>query len=502
MNALGGGSVVTLRVLLPAVLLAVSACRTSQPPLQTAHPQAHVASTDESALSELQIPNQILSLPLNFGHCTGDLDLMERNRKIRALVVDTRPDFFYDRGMPRGVYYEALEQFEKFANQKLRTNALRITVTFIPVRPDQLESGLSEGLGDMIGTGIVVTPDREQRVAFSVPLRKNVKVIVVGGPHFGAISSLSDLSGREIYANPLAFYYSQLLRLSDELVRAGKPAIHIKPADKNLMEEDLIEMVAAGMLPATVASDQRAAFWSQVFSQIRTYPDFPLASEGQIAWVMRKNNPQLKSLVDEFVRSHAAGTTFGNVLLRRYLHNTKWVRNDTAPSEMKKLFSYEPLFKKYSAQYDFDYLMIAALGYQESMLDQGKRSPRGAVGIMQVIPKYAAGPPIGIRNVDKPENNINAGVKILHHIASTYFGDNKLDPMDRTLFTFAAYNAGPTRIARLRKQAQLEGLDPGKWFGNVDTVVAQDIGRETVQFVSNIYKYYVAYKLTLDKQQR
>lgn len=260
-------------------------------------------------------------------------------------------------------------------------------------------------------------------------------------------------------------------------------------------------MVNAGQLPATVASDQRAALWAQVFDQIRTYPDIPIASEGQLAWVLRKNNPQLKALVDQFVESHAVGTSFGNVVLRRYLRNTKWVRNSTSQSEMEKFFANVALIKKYSAEYDFDFLMIAALGYQESMLDQRKKSTRGAVGIMQVVPKYAAAPPIGILNVDKAENNIHAGVKMLHNISVRYFGDGTLDPMNRTLFTFAAYNAGPTRIARLRRQAQLEGLDPNKWFGNVELAVARDVGRETVQYVSNVYKYYVAYRLTVGQQQ-
>lgn len=479
----------------------VFGCGTGKAPVETTDSQALRPCSTAASLSELQVPNHNLFLPLNFGHHTDDLDAMIKSRHIRALVVNNRPDFFYDKGQPRGVYYEALEELQKFVNQKLRAKALRVTVTFIPVRPDQLACGLTEGLGDIIGTGVIVTPERERRVAFSVPFRTNVKLIIVGGPKFGTIATLSDLSGKEIYANPLTFYYAQLLRLNDELVHAGKPGIRIRAADTNLMEQDLIEMVNAGQLPATVASDQRAALWAQVFDQIRTYPDIPIASEGQLAWVLRKNNPQLKALVDQFVESHAVGTSFGNVVLRRYLRNTKWVRNSTSQSEMEKFFANVALIKKYSAEYDFDFLMIAALGYQESMLDQRKKSTRGAVGIMQVVPKYAAAPPIGILNVDKAENNIHAGVKMLHNISVRYFGDGTLDPMNRTLFTFAAYNAGPTRIARLRRQAQLEGLDPNKWFGNVELAVARDVGRETVQYVSNVYKYYVAYRLTVGQQQ-
>src|SRR5262249_54757637 len=155
----------------------------------------------------------------------------------------------------------------------------------------------------------------------------------------------------------------------------------------------------------------------------------------------------------------------------------------------------------YSAEYNFDYLMIAAQGYQESQLDQNKRSPVGAVGVMQVIPKYAGANPINIPNVRDADGNIHAGAKILHNIATNYFNDPGIDPLNKTLFTFASYNAGPSRIAHLRERAQDDGLDPNKWFGNVELEAAKEIGQETVTYVSNIYKYYVAYKLTLQAKR-
>jgi membrane-bound lytic murein transglycosylase MltF len=224
-----------------------------------------------------------------------------------------------------------------------------------------------------------------------------------------------------------------------------------------------------------------------------------LASEGKTAWVMRKDNPQFKQLVDEFVSTHAVGTSFGNTLLRRYLQNTKWVKNSTSKEEMEKYLATVKVFQKYAAEYDFDYLMLAAQGYQESMLNQERRSPRGAVGIMQVLPKYAAASPINIPNVADSDGNIHAGVKMLRNIADTYFGDGNLDPVNRTLFVFASYNAGPTRIAKLRKKATDMGLNPNIWFENVELVAAQDIGQETVTYVGNIYKYYVAYKLAIEQ---
>jgi membrane-bound lytic murein transglycosylase MltF len=216
---------------------------------------------------------------------------------------------------------------------------------------------------------------------------------------------------------------------------------------------------------------------------------------------MRKNNPQFVALVDEFLVGHREGTSFGNTLLRRYLQNTKWIKNSTSAEEMKKFAAYTEHFKKYAGEYNFDYLMIAAQGYQESLLDQSKRNPSGAVGIMQVIPKNAAASPINVPNVNTADQNILAGVRMLDNIKETYFNDPAIDQVNRTLFTFAAYNAGPNRIARLRKKAADQGLDPNKWFGNVELVVAQDVGQETVGYVGNVYKYYVAYKLAVEQKQ-
>ncbi len=338
-------------------------------------PAAPVSSPDEPPA-----PSSNVALPQAFGRRTGDLDEMAKNRNIRALVLLSRIGFFYDNGLPKGVNYEALEEFQKFVNQKLKTGKLDVKVTFIPLRPDQVEAALTQGVGDLIAYGIVVTPEREQRVAFSTPIQTDVTQIIVTGPNYGAVSSLADLGGKEVYANPLTTYYQNLQKANETLQKEGKAPIVIKAADKNLMDDDLVQMVNAGLIPATVTTKQRAQLWSQVLDHIQPHPDLVIASGGQLAWVMRKNNPQLKQMVDEFIASHAVGTSFGNTLLRRYLQNTKWVKNSTSGEEMKKFQTNLELFQKYAGEYDFDYLMIAAQGYQESLLDQSKKKQERSSG--------------------------------------------------------------------------------------------------------------------------
>ena len=487
-----------------AVLLLVACGKKAVTPtnIQPAQTQATPASPASSAeADEPPAPSNVVSLPVGLTRDTGDLDAMVKRRQIRALVVLSPVAFFYDQGQPKGVMFEALNEFQKFANQKLKSGKLQVRVTFLPMRVDQMEAALTEGVGDIIAYGIVVTPDREKRVAFSTPVMTDVTQIIVTGSNFGQVSTLADLGGKEVYVNPLTTYYQNLQKANQDLKNAGKTPIVIKAADTNLMDDDLVQMVNAGLIPATVTTKQRAALWSQVLPHIQSHPDLVIASGQNLAWAMRKNNPQLKQLVDEFVSTHAVGTSFGNTLLRRYLQNAKWVTNSTSAEEMKKYQMDVALFQKYSGEYDFDYLMIAAQAYQESLLDQSKRNPSGAVGIMQVIPKYAAAPPINIPNVGTVADNIHAGVKMLRNIEDTYFNDPKIDRLNKTLFVFASYNAGPNRIAKLRKEAAAAGLDPNVWFGNVELIAAKEIGQETVTYVSNIYKYYVAYKLALQQSE-
>ena len=351
-------------------------------------------------------------LPLNFERHIDDLDAMVKRGTIRALVLYSRSGFFYVNGRPQGIYYEALRAFEQSVNEKLHTGKHPVQVTFIPVRPDQVEKALTQGVGDLIAYALTVTPEREQRVAFSSPIETDVKQIVVTGKGFGPVASLQDLSGKKIFVNPLTTYPANLEKVNDSLRKQGKPPILIQSADKNLLDEDLLEMVNAGIIPATVTITDRAKLWASVLPDITPHPNLVIADEGTLAWAMRKNNPNLKAVVDEFAKSHMAGTSFGNTLMRRYLQNTKWVTNPTTKAQLDAFNQTVLFFKKYASQYDFDYLLVVAQGYQESMLNQAARHG-GAVGIMQVKPSIAAAAPISIPDVTTAENNIHAGVKEL-----------------------------------------------------------------------------------------
>jgi len=501
----------TLAVPLAIVLVALTGC--SSKPISPESPGSTTAQQSTSSATPAQAApilettdagtakqTTALALPKNFGHFTGDWDQIVKRGALRALVINNRTGFFYDKGRPRGANVELLEEFENGINKQLKTGAKKFKVVYLPMPPGQLLGALNDGTGDIACTGIIITPEREKLVDFTLPFANDVKLVVVNSKSAPAIDSVDDLSGKDIYVNGATVAKEELDKIDQRFKQTGKPEIRIKVVDSNLTEEDLLEMVNAGLIPATVAFNFRAQLWAKAFPNLVLTPAV-VKDDGQMAWAMRKGSPQLKAVMDNFVKTHGQGSSFGNMMMKRYANDTKWVKNSTSEAEMKKFQSYVQYFQKYAAEYNFDYLMLAAQGYQESMLNQDRVSPRGAVGVMQVLPQYAAANPINIPDVRDPENNIHAGAKMMAQITKTYFNDPGIDQMNKTLFTFASYNAGQNRIVRLRKVAQDQGLDPNKWFGNVELVAAKDIGQETVQYVSNIYKYYVAYKMTLDQQK-
>jgi membrane-bound lytic murein transglycosylase MltF len=429
---------------------------------------------------------------------TGDLDGMRERRYIRALVTYNKTYYFYDGAEARGVSVEALREFEKVLNQKLQSGEQPVQVVFVPVRREELVPGLADGRGDIAASNIAITPERQKLVAFSDPVRDNARELIVTGPASPPLASLNDLGGKEVYVRKSSRYFEALTRLNAEFRKAGKPGAIIKSAEESLEDEDILEMVSAGLVGITAVDDLTAELWGKVLNGLRVHNDLVIADHDQIAWAFPKKSPQLAAMVNDFIKEHKVGTSFGNTLLRTYLADPKWIKNSTATDELKNFQVTVEFFKKYGTQYGFDWLMLAAQGYQESRLDQSVKSSAGAVGVMQIKPSTAAGNPININDVNKTEDNIHAGVKYLRFMIDQYFKDAKMDRVNRGLFAFASYNAGPNKIAKLRKQAAAEGLNPDRWFNNVELVAAREIGPETVTYVSNIYKYYVAYKLVTE----
>jgi membrane-bound lytic murein transglycosylase MltF len=432
----------------------------------------------------------------------GDFDEMARKRRIRVLVVYSKTFYFLDRGRQRGLSHDLLKEFEKFVNKKLKTNTLKVQVVFIPVRRDQLIPGLVQGIGDLAVANLTITPQRRKQVDFSDPLLSGVKELIVTGPAAPPITAIGDLAGKEIHVRKSSSYYESLIQLNEAFGKAGKSQMELVPTDETFEDEDLLEMVNAGLIPMIVVDRHKARFWTQIFDKIQIHSEIAVRTGGEIAWAFRKNSPQLKAVVNEFVKGHKEGSLIGNMLLKRYLKSTKYVKNSISNDELQKFQQMVELFKHYAEKYDFDYLMMAAQAYQESGLDHSKKSPAGAIGVMQLLPSTAADRNVNIPDIQKLENNIHAGTKYMRFIVNRYYRDEPMDDVNKMLFAFASYNAGPAKVNKLRKKTAAMGLNPNLWFHNVEVVAAQVNGRETVQYVSNIYKYYLAYRVISEQRVR
>ncbi len=431
---------------------------------------------------------------------TDDLDSMVERRMIRVLVPYSKTFFFFDGVKPKGLSYEAAVGFEKFLNKKLKSKHLRVRVLFIPTARDQLITRLKDGLGDIAIGNLTITENRLKLVDFSDPFLKNVDEILVTGNKVNKIKSLFALAGKEVHVRKSSSYFESLINLNTVLTSSGKAKVKIVEVNDNLEDEDLLEMVNAGLVPGIITDAHKGKFWAGVFPNIVLHPEIKVNSGGRIAWAVRKNNPNLKKVINEFVAKNKKGTLTGNVIFNRYLKDTKYITNAMHGEEIKRFNQTIEFFKKYGHDYNFDHLMLAALAYQESRLDQNVKSHAGAVGVMQILPSTAKDKNVNIPDIEKIEPNIHAGTKYLRFMADRYFGEESdIDPFNRAFFSFASYNAGPAKVARMRKEAEKMGFDPNIWFNNVEVVAAKRIGRETVQYVSNILKYYVAYKLVSEK---
>jgi membrane-bound lytic murein transglycosylase MltF len=446
--------------------------------------------------------NPAAGLRANWGTFTDDLDGMRKRRLVRVIAPYSKTIFFIDKGEQLGTAAEWGQELERWLNKDARREIDRIRVTFVPTPRERLLSALIAGEGDIVIGNLTITDGRKLLVDFAAARQTKVREILVTGPAAPPIASLDDLGGKKLYVRVSSSYYEHLAALNARRAAQGQATIELIPADEHLESEDLLEMVSAGLLPYVFIDDHVAGIWAKVLSGLKLRPDIAINEGGEIAPAVRKNNPQLKALIDEFVRQHTAGSSFEAILRQRYYSDDRMVRRASSPQDMARFRELIGFFRRYGDRYGFNPLMITAQGYQESRLDQKVRMKSGAVGVMQLLPTTAKA--IGVDGVDaSAERNIEAGNKYMRHLIETYINDPAVDAQNQTLFAFAAYNAGPGNLKKFRARAVEMGLNPNVWFDNVENAAAAIIGRETVQYVSNVYKYYVAYTLVdAEREQR
>ncbi len=427
----------------------------------------------------------------------GDLPALRQRGEIRVLVSHSPTSLHLEGGTPKGLEYELLQHYEDFLNRDLPRGKPRTRVTFIPMPQEEILDALNAGRGDVAAAGLVVTPERMLKVAFTQSYVSGVRELIVQRRDADSPRNLQDLAGHRIdlVAGSSALEYLELQNRRHRL--RGQPQIDVHVLNTHLVDEDVLELINAGLLEMTVAREHVAESWAKTLPNLVVRKDLILHDGGEVAWAVRKGDPLLQRSLNAYLSAKGQDTQFGRLLVRQYYGGPPTRTTASAVRGRKSLERLAPVFQRYAKRYDFDWLAIAALAYQESGLDQNKISPSGAQGIMQIMPGTAE--VLGLsRDINDLEGNVRAGVKYLARLRDRYFKDPKLDPAARMNFLWAAYNAGPARIASLREKAEREGLDPQRWFGNVEKVAARELGRQTVDYVARVNKYYLAYRLRYD----
>ncbi len=432
---------------------------------------------------------------------SGDLKEIRKRKTIRALVSYSKTNFFFDKGSPKGFEYEMLNGYDAFLNRDAKKLTDRIRIVFVPVPFSKILQYLVDGRGDIAAAGLTITPQREKLVAFTKPYLPNVKEVVILNESVKDVQTLSDLSGKLVYMEKGTSYIQHLRELSRKLVEEGKEPIRIMVDENNLVAEDILDLVNADILKITVGEEHTAEAWAGALKNIVVRKDLTINTGGQFGWAVRKNNPELLASLDDYLKENKKGSLMGNILFKRYFKDSKWITNPLQKEEQERFDRLVSIFKRYGKMYGFDALALAAQGYQESQLNQKKISPQGAIGVMQVLPSTASDKWVDVQNIELVANNIHAGTKYLDFLRDRYFDSPEIEEAAKINFAWAAYNAGPAKINDMRRIAKERGYDPNKWFSNVEAVAAEMIGQETVQYVININKYYVAYRLLEDAQK-
>ncbi len=458
------------------------------------------AALPQSAAKATDAPR---ALPTQVPTWKGDFDVLVERRFIRVLVPYSRTLYFNDRGRERGITADLVRNFEQYINRKYaKTLGKRpITVFMIPTTRDKLLQAIADGRGDIAAGNLTVTEERAKIVDFVAPPdQKPVSEVVLTGPKSPAIATAEDLSGRTVHVRKASSYYESLVALNARLKKDGKPAASLVLVPDALEDEDMMEMLNVGILEAIVVDDWKARIWAQALPKVKVNDGAVVRTGGMVGWAIRKDSPKLKEIANEFYAGVVKKQGLQEAGKKQLLSKVRQLKDPTGSADRKRFEQTLALFRQYGTKYGFDPLMLAAQGYQESQLNQNAKSPVGAIGVMQLMP--ATGAELKVGDITLMEPNIHAGAKYMDQLMGKYFPDAKFNEMDRSLFAFAAYNAGPGRIAQMRNEAGKRGLDRDKWFNNVEIVTAEKVGIETTTYVRNIYKYYAAYKLMLDIEQQ
>jgi len=420
--------------------------------------------------------DNVLSSHINY-QMYNDLDDIIKNRYIRFLTPKNAFNYYIYQGKHKGYQYELVKKFMDHLNKKYtKKNEIKIQFEIIPVDNNKLIPMLNEGKGDIIAANLTKTQGRGKLISFSTPYLQADELIV---------RNKNIKKVETVYVRKSSSYFESL----------NKSKYITKTVPETLDTVNIIELVSLGKYPATVADTSFARISEKVFKNIVVEAK-PLAPRRNISWGVRKGSKQLLAEINLFIPKVKKGSFLGNLLKRKYFNDVSRILKDQKEQRISK---YDSLIKKYALKYGWDWRLLVSLCYQESHFNPNINNRWGAIGLFQIKQMTANEPYINIPNIKglkNIENNIHAGVKYLSWIKNRYFDKNKdIEEKDKFRFTLAAYNTGPARLRRAIKLAKKLKLNHNKWFRNVELAMAKMRKTEPVNYVSEINKRFISYKL-------
>jgi membrane-bound lytic murein transglycosylase MltF len=404
----------------------------------------------------------------------GDFDAMLQRRLIRFAVPYSRTLYYNDKGREGGLSAELARDFESFVNRKYQKRLGRrpVRVVLIPTDRDDLIPDVADGFADIAAGNLTVTEGRLKLVDFVVPTdRKPSTEVALTHVDGSALASVDELAGKTVHVRKSSSHYGSLEALNDRFKREGRAQVKVELVPEELEDEDMMEMLNAGLLQVIVVDDWKAKLWARILPNIRVHEQAAVGTGGVVGWAIRGESPELRAVLEAFFKDFTRKQGVAEHRLKQGMKRVRQIRNNAKDTDPKQFQDTIALFRKYGERHNFDPVMLAAQGYQES------------------------------RNIGITEPNVRRAAKHLDQLMARHFKDADFTESNRTLFAFASYSAGPANIAKMRAEAEKRGLDPNQWFNHVEIVTAEKIGIGTTTYVRNIYKYYVSYRFMLENME-
>ncbi len=400
-------------------------------------------------------------------------EILERGKLI-VLAENSSTSYFIYKGKKMGFEYELLKLFAKEIGVELEVKVVH--------NLDSLQSMLNSGLGDLIACNYTVTKERAELINFSEPFIQTHQVLIQRKPkhtddelidntHY--VTDPSELAGKEVHVWKNSSYYDRLLHLQEEI----GDSIRIEGVSGNIGGEELIEMVASGLIDYTVAEENIAAINERFFDNLDA--SIQLSVKQKIAFGLRKNSPLLLKQLNEWLTVVMKKPVY-RFIYKKYFELGKYTQqymSDNARLDGKHISAFDDIFKREAEKIGWDWRLIASVAYQESKFNPDIQGFGGAYGMMQFMPN--TGPKYGVYPDSPPEIQIRGGAKKL--AADEKYWSMVEDELQRKKFSLASYNAGRGHILDAQRLAKKHGMDPNKWDDNVEVMLLNLSKREYYQ---------------------